>query len=502
LESAVASAATNTGLLSVMNHNYITEGLSRKANEAWVFSGTTRTVGSGGTYATITAAISAATSGDIIQILDGTYDMNSESGGYLYINDITKSLLIQGNLSNPNAVTLTQSNLAGSFLLRVGKCDKIKFKNIKIDTAMPRNTIRFYGTDKTVICFENCSIGNSSTFTGLTTISSTATTDFEFHLEIRNCIVTTNGTVGARPISLPAIPNSFATSTDLFITNSTIYGYITLGSSAIKTTLYDSAFLQIYEASAFVFSIGADTASPTNTTGLVDIRSCTFQYTVPDYGHCVMLGRGVKNAYFVNNNILIGKSVNTLAIGLVVKSTAISLGDIVIDGNFIQAPRPIYIKGGLKNYLRYNSSVSNWDVSTFGYGIEINNPANSDGPIQSTGNVLQDRFDKSYENETKTQALMKKALMDVAEEDKLAAQQAFDLYQSRLAERAKSGEKPFEFRKNDRDFQTGDLVNLREYDTKENMYSGDMVYGKITYVLREFPGLEPGYCVFGYTTQF
>jgi hypothetical protein len=65
-------------------------------------------------------------------------------------------------------------------------------------------------------------------------------------------------------------------------------------------------------------------------------------------------------------------------------------------------------------------------------------------------------------------------------------------------ERAKSGEKPFEFRKNDRDFQTGDFVYLREYDPKENIYSGDVVCGTITYVLREYPGLEPGYCVFGY----
>jgi len=63
--------------------------------------------------------------------------------------------------------------------------------------------------------------------------------------------------------------------------------------------------------------------------------------------------------------------------------------------------------------------------------------------------------------------------------------------------RAESGEKPFEFRKNDRDFQAGDLVKLREFDPKTGLYSGFEVIGRITYVLREFPGIEPGYCVFG-----
>lgn len=65
-------------------------------------------------------------------------------------------------------------------------------------------------------------------------------------------------------------------------------------------------------------------------------------------------------------------------------------------------------------------------------------------------------------------------------------------------ERAWEGEKPFEFRENDRDFQRGDTIVLKEYDPKTGFYSGRIVRGEITYVLREFDGLEPGYCVFGY----
>jgi len=65
-------------------------------------------------------------------------------------------------------------------------------------------------------------------------------------------------------------------------------------------------------------------------------------------------------------------------------------------------------------------------------------------------------------------------------------------------DRVDSGEKTFEFRKNDRDFQTGDQVVLQEYNPKTNTYSGLEIYGNITYVLREFPGIEPGFCVFSF----
>lgn len=81
--------------------------------------------------------------------------------------------------------------------------------------------------------------------------------------------------------------------------------------------------------------------------------------------------------------------------------------------------------------------------------------------LQSTGNTLQERFDKSYENETKTQALMKKALQDVSEEDKPAAQEAFNLYQNRLADRAKSG-----------DYHNMRWQTLQDAQEFSNIYSG------------------------------
>ncbi len=64
----------------------------------------------------------------------------------------------------------------------------------------------------------------------------------------------------------------------------------------------------------------------------------------------------------------------------------------------------------------------------------------------------------------------------------------------------KWGIKKFELRKNDRGFEVGDYVKLREYNGKS--YSGEFLWIKITYILdfeegKEF-GLSPGYCILGF----
>lgn len=65
--------------------------------------------------------------------------------------------------------------------------------------------------------------------------------------------------------------------------------------------------------------------------------------------------------------------------------------------------------------------------------------------------------------------------------------------------RIQSGEKSFELRKNDRDFQTGDFVSLNEWDPKTQTYSGNQTDVKITYVLQDPKfGLKKGFCVFGF----
>lgn len=57
-----------------------------------------------------------------------------------------------------------------------------------------------------------------------------------------------------------------------------------------------------------------------------------------------------------------------------------------------------------------------------------------------------------------------------------------------------TGNKQFEVRKNDRDFQVGDILILKEWD---NGYTGAEVNVIVTYMLKDFIGLKDGYVVLG-----
>lgn len=62
----------------------------------------------------------------------------------------------------------------------------------------------------------------------------------------------------------------------------------------------------------------------------------------------------------------------------------------------------------------------------------------------------------------------------------------------------RGGVKRFELRKDDRGYQAGDSVTLREWDGKE--YTGNEITVGIKYILRDCPeyGLMEGYCIFGW----
>lgn len=60
-------------------------------------------------------------------------------------------------------------------------------------------------------------------------------------------------------------------------------------------------------------------------------------------------------------------------------------------------------------------------------------------------------------------------------------------------EKVVSKEKSFEIRYNDRNFQVGDILKLMEYT--EGSYTGRSVYVKVTYILRDFEGLQPNFVV-------
>lgn len=57
------------------------------------------------------------------------------------------------------------------------------------------------------------------------------------------------------------------------------------------------------------------------------------------------------------------------------------------------------------------------------------------------------------------------------------------------------GIKQFEVRKNDRDFEVGDILLLQEY--VNNCYTGNLAAVKITFILDDFVGLKENYVVLG-----
>ena len=55
--------------------------------------------------------------------------------------------------------------------------------------------------------------------------------------------------------------------------------------------------------------------------------------------------------------------------------------------------------------------------------------------------------------------------------------------------------KTFELRKDDSDYQVGDILKLREWDGEK--YTGNVQFRQITYILRDCPeyGLQQGFCI-------
>jgi ASC-1-like (ASCH) protein len=65
-------------------------------------------------------------------------------------------------------------------------------------------------------------------------------------------------------------------------------------------------------------------------------------------------------------------------------------------------------------------------------------------------------------------------------------------------EAVNNGEKTFEVRKNDRNYQVGDILYLREWSPFRESFTGKYTYLKVTYVLRDEEFVKEGYIVMGF----
>ncbi len=64
-------------------------------------------------------------------------------------------------------------------------------------------------------------------------------------------------------------------------------------------------------------------------------------------------------------------------------------------------------------------------------------------------------------------------------------------------EAVKTGAKPFEVRKNDREFVVGDYLALNEYNAEEQKHTGRAVLAKVLYILGDEQFVPQGFVIMG-----
>lgn len=57
------------------------------------------------------------------------------------------------------------------------------------------------------------------------------------------------------------------------------------------------------------------------------------------------------------------------------------------------------------------------------------------------------------------------------------------------------GQKSFELRFNDRNFQLGDILELKEWHPSQKKYTGRTMLKRVTYILEGFKGIESDYVI-------
>lgn len=72
----------------------------------------------------------------------------------------------------------------------------------------------------------------------------------------------------------------------------------------------------------------------------------------------------------------------------------------------------------------------------------------------------------------------------------------------RYFEAVRAEVKTFEVRRDDRDFQVGDLLHLKEWDPLIGEYTGGHLQRRVIYALRDAEGIQPGFVVLGLVTVF
>lgn len=363
----------------------VIEDSARTANQSYSYTGTVRTVGSGKTHATLTAAYAACSSGDIIEVY-GTINLNSETGGYWLINN-SINVLVRGSTSNPSDTILTQGT-AVSYGVRCRVNSGIVFQNLTITTNQNITPI-YVDLDQANrnMVFDNCIITNTNG--GATSarcfyingVQDTKTNYFEF----KNCTFTKNNTSKFLEFDLGGI------NTTVLLTNNTFNCTNSPALEPRATFLGNIIFYNntvLMNSNTIALQFGNDTTKPSTSINSVDVRGNVVKFNQTFVQHGILLGRGTNTVKCYNNEVYMMSSSDASAIGLVVKTTSTNVGDSLIKGNFVYAPRPFYIKGGSKTTTSNNIFVSNYDNGSNWECFGFVNYKNGADEVLSRSNVV------------------------------------------------------------------------------------------------------------------
>lgn len=360
----------------------IVEQKARVASQNIAYTGTVRMVGVGQTYTTLTAAYAAAANGDILQLIDGTYDLAAESGGYWLINTNTKGVLVRGNASNNGAVILAQTS--ATYGIRMRDANSMTFENITFTSAQNySNGIinhEVYANNN-YFKAKNCVFTNTNTGTSARIFNRAATigSTTAIHIEFERCTFNHSGT-SSSPVAI----------TTTGVNEVLLFNKCTFNSSSItinyssnnKGTLavYDCSFMQNANVSGML--LGENTDVPVYTTARYDIRNNIFNAYSGFADHAILAGRGTDFIYCVNNTFHAPANDNGNNMALVIKSIASVVGNAYFAGNYMSSARPIYLKGAKNCIIKYNTMISNvptWEC------LSVTNPASD---LLCTGNII------------------------------------------------------------------------------------------------------------------
>jgi len=361
-DGAKTAVATFQSIYQKIIHQFIEETTPRIQNkDLSLYVGTVRTVSD---IAELVAAIAISDNYDIIQLNDGTYISNEDiARGYILFNT-NKKILLRGN-SGDNTKVVIRQNAANTFCIRLRSSNETVFQNLTITSNQSIDTIYQDGGYPSNAIFDRCNLENiaDSSSSSILTIGDTIGGTNINWAEFKNSTLTKIGQ--GHLIKAFNNPN---TNQYLFtdcILNGYNYSCISLNdSNKCDIAIYDSNINQNSNIPYALF-FGTDTAIPSNTLGDIDLRSNTISYGEGFIGRPIFLGRGTRYINCINN--IITSPVTAGSFGIISKTVAENIGESTIKGNYIEAERPIYIKGGSKNDIQYNSFIALANRESFGF---------------------------------------------------------------------------------------------------------------------------------------